>query len=136
MDDIINYIMETPGNTNPNVLRGILNNSNSGLPSVSNVDDGKVLTVVDGAWAPAAASGGGVLVVHVEDGVLDKTFQEIVAADLAVLKADVDDYGSTTLFYSWEISESYYTVRATSGVHYTADSANGYPVYDDGGGSI
>lgn len=27
MDEIINYVMDTPGNTNPNVLRGMLENS-------------------------------------------------------------------------------------------------------------
>lgn len=36
MDDIINYIMNTPSNTNPNVLRGLLNKADSGsLPSAS-----------------------------------------------------------------------------------------------------
>lgn len=27
MDEVINYVMDTPGNTNPNVLRGMLENS-------------------------------------------------------------------------------------------------------------
>ena len=30
MDEIIDYVMETPGNTNPNVLRGMLNNRGGG----------------------------------------------------------------------------------------------------------
>ena len=30
MDEIINYVMDTPGNTNPNVLRGMLENSGGG----------------------------------------------------------------------------------------------------------
>lgn len=30
MDEIINYVMNTPGNTNPNVLRGMLENSGGG----------------------------------------------------------------------------------------------------------
>ena len=30
MDEVINYVMETPGNTNPNVLRGMLQNSSGG----------------------------------------------------------------------------------------------------------
>ena len=34
MDDIINYVMNTPSNTNPNVLRGLLNKG-GGLPSAS-----------------------------------------------------------------------------------------------------
>lgn len=63
MDEVINYVMDTPGNTNPNVLRGMLENSSSG------------------------SSGGG-LVVHAEvdetgkDPIytLDKTGQEILDA--------------------------------------------------------
>lgn len=35
MDDIINYIMNTPSNTNPNVLRGLLNKAEGSLPSAS-----------------------------------------------------------------------------------------------------
>lgn len=30
MDEIINYVMNTPGNTNPNVLKGMLENNSSG----------------------------------------------------------------------------------------------------------
>lgn len=30
MDEVINYVMETPGNTNPNVLKGLLENYNEG----------------------------------------------------------------------------------------------------------
>lgn len=30
MDEIINYVMNTPGNTNPNMLRGMLENNNTG----------------------------------------------------------------------------------------------------------
>ena len=55
------------------------------LPAVTTDDNGDVLTVVSGAWAKAAPSGGGGgLVVHgteVEDQyVLDKTWQEIYEA--------------------------------------------------------
>ena len=49
-EEIFNYVMETPGNTNPNVLRSLLNNT-SDLPPVTPSDNGKVLTVADGAWA-------------------------------------------------------------------------------------
>ena len=66
----------------------------SSLPSVSSVDNGKVLTVVSGAWDKAAPSGGGsgsdVLVVmftvtstndpNVFDVTSDKTFAEVYAA--------------------------------------------------------
>lgn len=57
----------------------------SGLPTVSGDDNGKVLTVVEGEWAPAAGGGGGsgVLVVTENDGTLDKTWQEIYDAMLS-----------------------------------------------------
>ena len=109
----------------------------SELPAVDAVSDaGKVLTVVDGAWAPAAASGGGggVLVVHDVDGTLDKTWQEIVDADLAVVRSDGETVGSATVIPSWEVDSGYYNIYA-GGDSYTADSASGYPVknIDDGG---
>lgn len=66
MDEIINYVMENPENTNPNVLRNMLENYNS--------------------------SGGGLLIVNVvpdetteEEGVYvaDKTAKELYEAFLA-----------------------------------------------------
>lgn len=56
----------------------------SGLPAVSGDDNGKVLTVVEGEWAPAAASGGSLVVeVTTEDDLnytMEKTAREIMAA--------------------------------------------------------
>lgn len=56
----------------------------SGLPAVSGTDNGKVLTVVEGDWAPAAASGGGGLIIETtysEDVyTMNKTTREIMAA--------------------------------------------------------
>ena len=54
-EEIFNYVMETPGNTNPNVLRSLLNNSGD-LPPVTPSDNGKVLTVENGAWAAGSVS--------------------------------------------------------------------------------
>lgn len=51
MNEVINYVMETPGNTNPNVLRGMLQNSGSSdLPPVTSADNGKILVVDNGQW--------------------------------------------------------------------------------------
>lgn len=58
MDEVINYVMDTPGNTNPNVLRGMLENSSG--------DSRFVVTLT-----PTAQD---------FSGVMDKTPQEITAA--------------------------------------------------------
>ena len=57
----------------------------SGLPAITDADDGKVLTADSGVWVAAnPSSGGSVLVVTItEDNgsyVADKTYEEIVAA--------------------------------------------------------
>ena len=72
--------------------------SGSGLPAVTGSDNGNVLTVVEGAWAKAAPSGG-VLVVHGTMGeeyavTLDKTFAEIRAfGGPAVLFLELEENG-------------------------------------------
>ena len=56
-EEIFNYVMETPDNTNPNILRSLLDDdSGSDLPPVTSSDNGKVATVVDGAWAAECRS--------------------------------------------------------------------------------
>ena len=59
----------------------------TGLPSVTSTDNGKVLTVSNGAWAAAVASGGGtqmlVTLTDVEGTMTaDKTFGEIHTASM------------------------------------------------------
>ena len=60
MDEVINYVMETPGNTNPNVLRSMLNNS-------SGSSDGIFKATFSGLTSNDNAS-------------CDKTFEEFLAA--------------------------------------------------------
>lgn len=60
-NDIINYVMQSPDNTNPNVLRGLLNNINS------NIDIFVVTITETGSGRNATYSS-------------DKTFNEIAAA--------------------------------------------------------
>lgn len=57
----------------------------SSLPAVSAANNGDVLTVVEGEWAKAAPSAG-ILVVRAagDAGTLDATWQEIFDADFAV----------------------------------------------------
>lgn len=53
INEIINYVMDVPGDTNPNVLRSMLSDGVSPLPSVNINDNGKILTVIDGYWDKA-----------------------------------------------------------------------------------
>lgn len=64
-DEILDYVTNTPENTNRAVLGDMLDNYSGGvLPAVTSDDNGDVLTVVEGAWGKAAPSGGGALVVE------------------------------------------------------------------------
>ena len=52
--DILDYIRKTPHNSNVNVVKGMLGNSeSSSLPEVTTDDNGDVLTVVNGEWDKA-----------------------------------------------------------------------------------
>lgn len=52
--NILDYIRQTPHNSNVNVVKGMLGNSDGGsLPAVTTDDDGDILTVVDGEWEKA-----------------------------------------------------------------------------------
>ena len=111
----------------------------SELPAVSGTDNGKVLKVVEGAWAAASAPSG-VMVVHGNDdtGVLDKTWQEIndaVASGMVVTVAWGVDSQLTLVSYCGE-NEGEYSVelwspRSYETVYYAVtDSSDGYPYVD------
>lgn len=115
-----------------------------GLPSVSVEDNGKTLVVDDGEWtigSGGGGGGGGALVVHQdEDGVLDKTYQEIADADMVIIKR-INAVGYNEwcypLAFSYIEEEGYYiscvayaeteTPRVDA---YYAETANDYPVLD------
>ena len=108
-EEILEYVMNTPNNTNPAVLRDMLSNSNDGLPSVTSDDNGDVLTVVGGAWAAAAPSGGGLKVNIIDDPdhencyIFDKTAGEVFSAlESGVVPMLVNAVGGKNLLFSFE----------------------------------
>ena len=121
-----------------------------GLPPVSGTDNGKVLTVVDGAWAAASGGGGGggsafIVSVTEESGgelwVMDKTYNEIKTAFLAGLQVlvqspsnqyETDMYGIVSEIKRTLGEEPQYYIHCLKDAQhmsYASASADGYPVY-------
>lgn len=116
-----------------------------GLPAVTDVDEGKVLTVNNsGVWvAQTPASGGGVLVVQEtvteEDGyevhTLDTTYADIVAAGFCVLilfNSVIGFYYVSPLQVYGYVNNNYSVGFSDVNDLYTTPSENGYPAYTTG----
>ncbi len=116
-----------------------------GVPTVEDADKGKYLhaneSTGDLEWAEAG-SGGGVLVVTDTEGTLDKTWTEIVAADLAVVHLDINDeedppprgYVGPVISHVIDSKSGDYSIGVLFDEdgsvliqYYAASSANGYP---------
>ena len=73
-ENVLDYLRQTPHNTNVNVVKGMISNTGSSLPDVTAEDNGKVLTVVNGAWDKSTASGGsGGVTIGVANNLLNIT---------------------------------------------------------------
>ena len=103
---------------------------------------GEVIALIKAMGSGGGSSGGGVLVAHADyddDTVpLDKTWQEIHDADFTVIVLTSTNDPSQKVF---EIvtsvrqdDETTFIVYTHDDVTYVSESADGYPVVDNGGG--
>ena len=121
----------------------------SGLPDISGDDDGKVLTVVEGEWAPAAGGGGGSSTLLVEvtvDGAhetFNKTageiYQALDAGTPVLVKWPANEYAgvsySASIATAIDLEEGQITHVAfivfhpgqNGFVHYSTSSMSDYP---------
>lgn len=111
-----------------------VSDSTDKLPSITDADDGKVLTADSGVWvAQTPASGGGVLVVTDTDGTLDKTWQEIHDAMLAgvvvVTRSAPLQRATIVVDTTADTQHTWYIVYIAEGEAYGVSSASGYPSY-------
>lgn len=122
----------------------------SGLPAVSGDDNGKVLTVVEGEWAPAAG-GGGSDVMHVTINSIGGSQYQMTATAGEIMEAF---YAGTAIVCQWDDGGYQYTrvlevrasqndeheaidinVRVADGgsiISFYSETANGYPTISFG----
>lgn len=86
-NEVLDYVMNTPGNTNPAILEQMLDaNSGTKLPEPTPEDNGKVLGVSEGQYALVSGGGGGgsvelfVVTYNPDTGEIDASYNEIKAA--------------------------------------------------------
>lgn len=120
-----------------NKIIELMENGAGGLPEVDDSDNGKVLTVVDGAWAAASGGGGGgvlkITMTQVEDvAYLDKTYEDIATAlnqgiwpvCFDAQENDVSVY-TVTEFYQEEASQGTHYYVSLGGMNFVSDSPTG-----------
>ena len=142
--DIIDYVMETPGNTNKKVLGRLIDEvEGAKLPEVTEDDNGSVLTVVEGAWDKAEPSGGSdVFMVELEESGVVVTFKKtwkeihdafISGATILLHRPDnqwFDEQYSTVSDISHYASDGRYDVAAVFSDQrqlFSTNDENGYP---------
>lgn len=118
-------------------LNAMATGDTSGLPDTPYTREEMYLDAI--AKGGGGGTGGGVLVVHDVGGTLDKTWQEIVDADFAVVRIKISDDPPSREFYpvvyhgiNTKIGAHDINVLAVEGdsvlvQYYTATSADGYP---------
>lgn len=153
---IIDYIMNTPGNTNPNVLNSLLDEEMNDLPDTSSASAGDVLGLDNDknpVWT-TPSSGGGMLEVTAtpdeQTGIitLNKTWKEIADAKISycILSRKRGNTNVTMIPYPISFSSKPETTYDQGGEivtmpaeyivtyslgsdtqDFTTDSENGYP---------
>ena len=99
-----------------------------------------LIKALGGGSSGGGSSGGGVLVVNCVNDTLDKTWAEINASTVPVVIHNIYDGGTgweyvSDIFCNDDTDTYYVTVTGTD-TEYAAESENGYPVYEAGGGGI
>ena len=109
----------------------------SELPEVSADDNGDVLTVVEGAWAKAAPTGGNIIISRTgANNALDKTWQEIFDAVNAgkivgIIIVYSEEEIMMTFVGSLSATGGAYSIQCTGAdASFITDSADGYPVME------
>lgn len=155
-NEILDYVMETPGNTNPVILKQMLDaNSGTKLPEPTPEDNGKVLGVSEGQYALVSGGGGGgsvepLIVTLTTAGATttaNKTWKEIHDAAISgksVIGRSVSTDEGVTRTYE-DIVSSFESMVTESGEDdqyvvyfgyrmFTTGTPTGYPEYSDGEG--
>lgn len=144
-NSVKDYVKNAESNRNPAVLNSLLE-SEPGmkeLPEITTEDEGKILQVNNGkpSWSDGP-SGGGVLVVHDVNDILDKTWQEMYDAPFCVVEKE-EDHGDAGIIKQVRCMEliGYTSLpgedpRFLVNVNgydnsFVAQSANSYPKIDD-----
>lgn len=134
MDEIINYIMETPGNTNPNVLRGMLENSSSGSSGsglvvhadIDETDPENTIYTLDKTGQEILDAYPWVKCVYTGTGFFGET--QYFALDLVKYEVSNGLSGTVTYSFIFEANDESFTVFVTN--------LNDYPTNAEEPGSV
>ena len=124
----------TPNNREEHWLQGMVDGETTLTPN--NRREHWYEEIINASGGGGGGTGGGALIVHDNDGTLDKTWQEIADAGFAILNIE----GTVGFTCNLEHSDAYYVTFATilptgtgfdDPFGYATESANGYPVMSD-----